>query len=66
MLILSRKAGENVVISVGGKLISVCVVERRNDRLQLAFDADPDVIIHRQEVWDEIQKAKELANEGMV
>ena len=66
MLILSRKVGESVVISVDGKLITVCVVERRNDRLAIGIDADNDVIIHRQEVWEEIQRAKEISNEGLV
>jgi carbon storage regulator len=48
MLVLSRKEGERVV--VGGRIV-VTVVEVHGDRVRLAFDAPPEVPIHREEVF---------------
>ena len=53
MLILSRKAGESIVID--GRII-VKVVRVEGDMIKLGIDAPADVPVHRQEVYDEIQK----------
>jgi len=47
MLVLSRKEGERIVI---GERIVMTVVEMRGGRVRLAFDAPPEVAIHRQEI----------------
>lgn len=47
MLVLSRKAGESIVIDGG---IEVKVVEIRNGRVRLGFSAPPDVNIRREEL----------------
>lgn len=52
MLVLSRKIGESVVID--GR-IKVKVVRLDGDVVKLGIEAPPDVPIHRQEVYDEIQ-----------
>lgn len=48
MLVLSRKEGESVVI---GDDITVTVVEMRNGKVRLGFDAPREVSVHRREVW---------------
>jgi carbon storage regulator len=57
MLVLSRKIQESVV--VGGtdlfqRILKVKVLEIRGEKVKLGFDVDPDVPVHRQEVWDRI------------
>jgi len=52
MLVLSRKRGERIVI---GPNIELKVVEIRENRVRLAFDAPRDVSIHRQEIYQRIQ-----------
>ena len=52
MLVLSRKAGEQIVIS---DTITITIVEIRGDKVRIGIDAPPDVIVHRQEVWDAIK-----------
>lgn len=52
MLVLSRKIGESVVID--GR-IKVKIVRLDGDVVKLGIEAPPDIPIHRQEVYDEIQ-----------
>lgn len=53
MLVLSRKKSEVVRI---GHEISVVIVEIRGDKVRLGFEAPEGVAIHRQEVYDAIQR----------
>ena len=58
MLVLSRKSQESVV--VGGsesfeRVLKVTVIEIRNGRVRLGFEADADVPVHRLEVWEQLQ-----------
>ena len=58
MLVLSRKSQESVV--VGGSVDSeptviVRVLEIRNGRVRLGFEAAKDIPVHREEVWDRIR-----------
>ncbi len=53
MLILSRKAGESIVID--GRIV-VKIVRVEGDMIKLGIDAPADVPVHRQEVYEEIQK----------
>jgi carbon storage regulator CsrA len=58
MLVLSRKQHESIVVggTVGcGLFVKVIVLEVKNGVVKLGFDASPDVLIHRLEVWDRIQ-----------
>ncbi len=55
MLVLSRKKDEWVQISDN---IRIVVVEIRGDTVRLGFDAPKDVPIHRQEVYEAIQRGK--------
>jgi carbon storage regulator len=53
MLILSRKINESVVID--GQ-ITVKIVRIDGDHVRLGIQAPTDVPVHRQEVYDEIQR----------
>lgn len=52
MLVLTRKAGERIVIGTG---ITVTVVAVQGNRVRLAFEAPADVPIHREEVHQQIE-----------
>lgn len=58
MLVLSRKIGESVVID--GR-IKVKVVRLEGDVVKLGIEAPPDIPIHRQEIYDEIQQSNKQA-----
>jgi carbon storage regulator len=47
MLVLSRKAGQRIVV---GPNIVVTVLDVRGERVKLGFDAPGEVAIHREEV----------------
>src|SRR5689334_3127706 len=51
MLVLSRKAGEKVMI---GNSIVVTVVETRGDRVKLGFECPSEMPVHREEVYRRI------------
>jgi len=53
MLILSRKLGESVVID--GRII-IKIVRLDGDVVKVGIEAPADVPVHRQEVYDEIQR----------
>jgi carbon storage regulator len=55
MLVLSRKCDESIVIDGG---VVVKVLEVRGDKVRLGVEAPKHVAVHRQEVYDAIQKAK--------
>lgn len=54
MLVLSRKKGEAIVIGDGS--IRIVVIEIREGKVRLGFQAPPEVTVHRQEVYDAIKK----------
>lgn len=62
MLILTRENSESVFIfvpaSTQDRLIQVMAVETRYDKVRLGFKADGDVVIHRQEVFEAIQRGE--------
>jgi len=58
MLILSRKAGESIVID--GRII-VRIMRLEGDVVKVGIDAPIDIPVHRQEVYDEIQKSNKEA-----
>jgi carbon storage regulator len=53
MLILSRKAGERVVIDGG---IEVEILQVRGDRVKIGFVAPLSVTIHRKEIQEIVNK----------
>ncbi|MGD0812470.1 MAG: carbon storage regulator CsrA [Verrucomicrobiota bacterium] len=54
MLILSRKPGESIVID--GRII-VKIMRLEGDVVKVGIDAPMEIPVHRQEVYDEIQKS---------
>jgi carbon storage regulator len=58
MLILSRKPGECIVID--GR-ITVRVMRLEGDVVKLGIEAPREVPVHRQEVYDEIQRNNQEA-----
>ena len=63
MLVLARKSKESVVIGATGdmqELVRVTVLEIRGGVVKLGFEADDDVAVYREEVWDRL-RAESLA-----
>ncbi len=58
MLVLTRKAGEGIII---GDNIRVSVVEVRGGGIRIGIDAPFEMKIHRQEVYDRILKENKEA-----
>ncbi len=58
MLILSRKLNESIVID--GRIV-VKVVRLDGDVVKLGIEAPSDVPVHRQEVYEEIQRSNQEA-----
>ena len=53
MLVLSRKKDEKIVI---GDQITLMVIDIRGDKVRLGIEAPKDVAVHRQEVYEAIQR----------
>ena len=58
MLILSRKSGECLVID--GR-ITVKIVRVEGEVVKIGIEAPSDVPVHRQEVYEEIQRSNQAA-----
>lgn len=61
MLVLSRKKDEKIVI---GDQITLMVIDIRGDKVRLGIEAPKDVAVHRQEVYEAIQKEMEMESES--
>lgn len=59
MLVLTRKAGEKLVI---GNDIEVTVLEVRGDTIKIGIDAPKHVSIYRDEIYQEICKNNQQAS----
>jgi len=59
MLVLSRKDSESIMI---GDDIVITVIEIRGDKVRLGINAPIDTPVHRQEVYEAIEREK--AREG--
>jgi len=60
MLVLSRKHQESVVVGGSGRferLLKVTVLEIKNGRVRLGFEADASIPVHRSEVWEKIRES---------
>ncbi|MCP3980611.1 MAG: carbon storage regulator CsrA [bacterium] len=61
MLVLTRKAGETVVV---GDNIRITVIECSSGFVRLGFVAPDEVSIYREEIYVEIAKQKKAAEDG--
>ena len=53
MLVLSRQRDQTIVI---GDSIRITIVDVRGDKVRIGIDAPRDVAVHREEVYDAIQR----------
>ena len=58
MLVLSRRAGEGIVIQDD---IVVTVVRVRGSQVHLSFDAPKETTIHRSEIYEKITRQQQTA-----
>lgn len=57
MLVLSRQRDESIII---GDHIVITVVDIRGDKVRLGIEAPKEVTVHRQEVYEAIQRENAL------
>lgn len=60
MLILSRRIDENIVLGDGEIILRILSVKGR--QVRIGIEAPPDMAVHREEIYERIQKQK--AEEG--
>ena len=58
MLVLTRKVNQSIIIDGD---IEVVVLEVRGEQVRLGIRAPQDVVVHRKEVYDQIQAENESA-----
>ena len=56
MLILSRKISENIII---GDDITLSVLDVRGNQVRIGIDAPRNISVHREEIYNRIQKELE-------
>ncbi len=56
MLVLSRHRDESIII---GDNIVITVVDVRGDKVRLGIDAPKEIPVHRQEVYEAIQRERQ-------
>jgi carbon storage regulator len=58
MLVLSRQRDESIVI---GDKVVVTIVDIRGDKVRLGIEAPGEIPVHRQEVYEAIQRENRKA-----
>ncbi|MFT5605903.1 MAG: carbon storage regulator [Paracoccaceae bacterium] len=61
MLILTRRIGETLVV---GDEVTVTVLAVKGNQVRIGVEAPKDVSVHRQEVYEKIQKEGGLTTES--
>jgi carbon storage regulator len=64
MLVLGRHRGEGITLTVDGRRIRVKVADIRGQIVRLGFEADRDVIIHRDEIQEILDREDRARDEG--
>ena len=59
MLVLSRQRDESIII---GDNIVITIVDIRGDKVRLGIEAPREIPVHRQEVYDAIQRDNQRAS----
>ena len=60
MLVLSRQRDESIIIADN---IKITIVDIRGDKVRLGIDAPKEIPVHRQEVFDAIQRENDKQSE---
>jgi carbon storage regulator len=60
MLVLSRQRDESIII---GDNIVVTIVDVRGDKVRLGIEAPTEIPVHRQEVYEAIQRENRRASQ---
>lgn len=60
MLVLTRKAGEKIVLGENANIV-ITAVEIRGDKVRIGIEAPREWPVHRLEVWEAIQGNKPAA-----
>jgi carbon storage regulator len=58
VLVLTRKSGQKIII---GDNIRIAVLEIQGDQVRIGIQAPRDITIHREEIYEEIQKENKAA-----
>jgi len=53
MLVLTRQRGEKIMVDDN---IIITIIEVRGDKVRIGIEAPRDVSVHREEIYDEIQR----------
>ena len=59
MLVLSRQRDESIII---GDHIVITIVDIRGDKVRLGIEAPTEIPVHRQEVYEAIQRENQRSN----
>lgn len=60
MLILTRKPGERLII---GDDITVTILAVRGNQVRVGVHAPPNMTVHREEIYERIQREKETRDD---
>lgn len=59
MLVLARKPGQRIILTWGGREVVITFVgHRHTPSVAIGIDAPSDIVVHREEVQDEIDRGE--------